>query len=125
MTPMRWLCVCEGGNVRSVALAMALKDAGQDAIACGWRHAGPDTLRTLSGWADIVVVMQAVFAQKMEDVKGFDPRKLIILDVGPDVYGTPMHGGLRAYLRGVVEDWKGKRFELQSALGHRLPLAAP
>jgi len=41
---MRFMCVCQGGNVRSVAMAIALKNAGQEALAAGWETAAGETL---------------------------------------------------------------------------------
>ena len=117
---MRFLCVCEGGNCRSVSMATRLKDRGQEALACGWRTCATDTLSMLLGWADAVVVMQREFIPRIEALPGFDPRKLIIVDVGPDVYGTPCHEGLVQYLDGVANDWARKGFRLVGALGHNL-----
>lgn len=127
---MKFLCVCEMGTVRSGAMAIALKGAGQtDTLACGWRAASPKTLKMLSQWADAIVVMERYMIDKMESKVApfgfFDVRKILLVDVGPDVYGHPMHDGLLKYLCGVAEAWRQKNWDLMSADGHRLPLEKP
>lgn len=122
---MKFLCVCQGGRVRSGAMAWALKDVGQDSLAAGWEATPKDTLKMLCDWADAVVVMQAEFIARLEAKLGagnMDLRKVIVVDVGLDVYGTPTHDLLLPYVRGIAMDWHRKNFILDSALGHRLPL---
>lgn len=52
--------------------------------------------------------MQREFIGQLERLPKFDPRKIVIVDVGPDVYGTPCHEGLVRHLSGIVHDWAGK-----------------
>ena len=65
---MKVLCICDGGNVRSVALAQYIRDkegtgeafVGQDnlkneAIAIGEPHASKETMRMLKEWADKII----------------------------------------------------------------------
>jgi len=107
-------------------MAIALKNAGQEALAAGWETAAGETLKMLFHWADAIIVMQAEFIKRLEDKAGtFDLRKILVVDVGPDVFGTPVHGVLLPYVTGIVEDWKRNGFALVSALGHRLPLVKP
>lgn len=54
--------------------------------------------------------------------RGFDHDKILVVDVGPDVYGHPMHDKLINYLFPIVQDWKNKGFKLISATGRQLPL---
>jgi predicted protein tyrosine phosphatase len=122
---MKFLCVCQGGRVRSGAMAWALKDVGQDSLAAGWEATSSETLKMLCEWADGIVLMQEEFIAKLEAKIGkgcFDPRKLLIVDVGPDVFGTPTHDALLPYVRGIAMQWKEKDFKLMSATGHVLPL---
>lgn len=107
-------------------MAIALKNAGQEALAAGWETAGGETLKMLIQWADGIVVMQTEFIKRLEEKAGaFDLRKILVVDVGPDIFGTPVHGVLLPYVTGIVENWKREGFSLVSALGHRLPLVTP
>jgi predicted protein tyrosine phosphatase len=100
----KFLCVCEGGNVRSVALAFVLKEFhNRDAIACGWRFAENDTLEILCKWADAIVVMQPHFKDKLPEAYR---EKALVVDVGPDRFGSPFHPDLYEFLKNVTEDWK-------------------
>lgn len=122
---MKFLCVCQGGNCRSVAMACALKENGQEALSVGWETATEKTLMMLLEWADAVVVMQENMIRRLQEKLGSDKlnlRKILIVDVGPDIFGTPTHPSLLPYVRGIAEDWKKKGFSLQSATGHRLPV---
>ena len=49
---MKILCICKGGNVRSVALTQAIKEDGHEAIAIGTDHISAETLLMLGKWAD-------------------------------------------------------------------------
>lgn len=127
---MKFLCVCEMGTVRSGAMAIALKMRQQsDVIQCGWRSGSPETLRMLCNWADAIVVMQReiidLLVEKValpEKEYKLDTRKILLVDVGVDIYGHPMHGGLLGYVSSVADQWKSLGFRLKSALGHDLPL---
>jgi predicted protein tyrosine phosphatase len=121
---MKFLCICKEGNVRSVAITYPLKRFGQEAIAAGWNSASADTLKMLCEWADAIIFMQLEYIQRLEEKMpmGFDHKKIVVVDVGPDTYGTPIHDGLREYVTTIVKDWKKKNFELVSALGNQLPL---
>lgn len=122
---MKFLCICQGGRVRSGAMAWALKDVGQDSLAAGWEATSKETLKMLCDWADGIVVMQQEFIARLQAKLGnenFDLRKVLIVEVGPDVFGTPTHDWLLPYVRGIAMEWHRKNFALDSALGVRLPL---
>ena len=56
---MRVLGVCQGGNVRSVALGYILKYGDDvDAIACSWERSTPETIALLGDWADRICVLE-------------------------------------------------------------------
>jgi len=79
------LCVCEGGNVRSRALAYMLHDLyHHEAIPVGWRWSSAETLAMLCGWADLIVVMQPWMTGK---IAADHAAKVRVVDVGPDTYG--------------------------------------
>ena len=95
--------MCEGGCVRSVALALVLKvNHNQDAIACSWKWNGRDAIDKLSALADYIVVMQSAFTIYVSPTFR---AKLRIVDVGPDLWGSPMNIQLCTYLGNVVADW--------------------
>lgn len=108
--PKRFLCVCEGGCVRSAALAWQLKVRhGQNAIAGSWKWNDQETLAMLCEWADYVVVMQAEFASRIP--AGFG-SKLRAVDVGVDRYGTPVNMELAEFLAKVVDGWAKRGFDI-------------
>lgn len=89
VTRKRILCVCSGGNVRSVTLAYILKRIYRyDALACGIKGNSPYTVDYLCKWADRIVLLEETFK------KGIPERyhpKIIVYDVGPDVWNQANH----------------------------------
>ena len=78
------LCMCQKGNSRSVACAYWLKKKyGMDAIACGFKTQGMDTLEMLVDWADCVILMAPQYYDRFPDKW---KEKTIILNVGHDTY---------------------------------------
>ena len=76
------LCVCDGGNSRSVALAWVFKKLfDMDALSCGVRNNSRETLDILAKWADYIVICD-------KGLVSFFPEspKVKVFDVGPDVY---------------------------------------
>jgi len=49
------LCICDGGNVRSVALAQRLKEMGNEAISMGMQYFSNESFLYFVKWADAVV----------------------------------------------------------------------
>lgn len=81
---MKILCVCEGGNSRSVTLALLLKDGlHQDALSMGIRRNSEETKNMLYEWADKIILVAGKCESEIPD-KFRD--KLVIWDVGDDVY---------------------------------------
>ena len=94
---MKVLCICQGGNVRSVALATELKQRHRvDALAAGYVKNRPETLRLLMEWADRIVVMRDIY-------RGHVPAefssKVTVAEVGEDTYGSPTHRDLKRQVR--------------------------
>lgn len=86
---MKFLCVCDGGNVRSYALAYVLHDLrGQEAIAVGRMRVTQETMDMMCEWADTVVVMQP---HMQESIKPIFHHKLKCVDVGLDCFGIYIH----------------------------------
>jgi hypothetical protein len=105
----KFLCVCEGGVNRSVALAFVLKAIhGHDALATGWRWTSPETMQVLCQWADHIFVMQGEFREKIPaDYR----EKVLVADVGPDVYGFPLNPTLQGVLQSWAKDWAERGWE--------------
>lgn len=52
----KWLCLCQYGHSRSVALARLLHSRGIPAVAAGvWT--GGSAIAVLSEWADVIAVL--------------------------------------------------------------------
>ncbi len=92
------LCLCSGGNVRSVRVAFLLKDAGIDAIAAGIHFNGIEAIKLLVKWADFVWTADADVDQALKnyylDDKAALGDKLIGRHIGPDIYGFHCHPDL-------------------------------
>lgn len=99
---MKILCVCEGGNVRSVACAYLLKYMhGQDALAVSFAKNSVDTILMLVIWADKIVVMQ----REMEAiVPSIYQQKVSVYDVGPDKWGNAFHPQLLEKIEAMIQD---------------------
>jgi predicted protein tyrosine phosphatase len=84
---MKYLCVCAGGNVRSVALAYVLKHElkGHEAIAIGGLTASKETVEMLCEWADFIVLMESHMTHFIQPKYN---AKIKCVDVGPDVWGV-------------------------------------
>lgn len=86
---MKFLCICDGGNVRSYALAVVLKERYKhEAIAIGRLRASRETIDMLCEWADMVVIMQPHMEESIDPK--FKP-KLRCVDVGVDRFGIYVH----------------------------------
>ena len=96
---MKILCVCEGGNVRSVALAYALKhevNPRHDALAMGLVTNNPDTQLMLFNWAERIIVMEE---RLKEPIPPIFHSKVSVCEVGPDRYGIYVHPDLIKLVR--------------------------
>jgi len=82
------LCVCEHGNVRSVALAYLLKTLfKQEAIAVGIRDISDETMTMLEKWSEYVVFVDKDVAY-MSKVN-LDRENVIVFNVGRDIWFNP------------------------------------
>lgn len=110
----KFLCICQGGNVRSAGLAFILKyHGGQDAIAASTFSNSPETLTMLCDWADYIILMaQDVLATMPPGVLA--KRRYALVDVGPDRYGSPFHPELQGMLMPVVQQWAANDWDLNA-----------
>lgn len=98
---MKVLCMCQGGNSRSVALGFLMKYRyGEDALACSWEKNTPETLKMLFEWADRIFVMQNIFKQYVPEQYH---AKLYVVDVGEDVWFNGLHPELLNLLMEMLE----------------------
>jgi predicted protein tyrosine phosphatase len=89
---MKVVCMCQGGNSRSVGCAYLLKYYyGMDALACGWEKNTPETLDMLFSWAEGIIVMQEEFTKYVPEKY---KEKLYVADVGPDIWCNSLHPDL-------------------------------
>lgn len=88
---MAILTVCQRGNVRSVTLAIILKDfiGLSDVIAIGVETTTPDKRKQLEDWADEILIAGDVDTS-MTDIKD-NPKTVVLAEIGRDVWGQPMH----------------------------------
>jgi protein-tyrosine-phosphatase len=103
---MKILCVCEGGNVRSVACAYLFKyRLGDDALAVSVKKNNLETHQMLWQWADRIIVMQPEFK---DNIPTYHQHKVKIYDVGPDQWGNCLHPDLLE----IIESHMGYDLEL-------------
>lgn len=89
MEKLKYLCVCDGGNVRSQALAYVLHDImGHEAIPVGRWRVSKETMNMMCKWADKIIIMQPHMEESIE--KKFK-KKLLCIDVGIDRFGVYVH----------------------------------
>ena len=94
---MKILTVCRAGLVRSVGLANVLKlhYYPVDVLACGiGEHAfgrmnDTETLDMLFNWANKIIVMEEYYKYKIPEKYH---NKVMVCEVGPDIYGNPSNG---------------------------------
>jgi hypothetical protein len=97
---MKYLVVCDGGNVRSVAVAFILKyHYNQEAIAAGRLHLSPATMHMLAEWADRIILMQP---QMQSSIPTMFADKITVTDVGEDRWGVYVHPELLQLAQGIA-----------------------
>jgi predicted protein tyrosine phosphatase len=99
---MKFLCICDGGNVRSQAMAYVLHDLmAQEAIAVGRLRISEESMENFCSWADKIIIMQP----KMEEsVPKRYKEKLLCVDVGNDRFGIYVHPELLVMVKQGA-DW--------------------
>lgn len=75
-------------------MAYVLRKCGQEATQCG--VAAPSALACLAEWAERIVVMQPHYASA---VPAAAKGKIVIVDVGPDRWGNPLHPEIQEIMR--------------------------
>lgn len=93
-TMKRYLCICQYGHSRSVALARLLQEKGNKAVAIGVGTGG-DAVEPLSDWAEIIYVLQPHYIKYVPER---NKSKIKVIDVGPDIWSNPYNTDLRKIL---------------------------
>lgn len=98
---MKILCICRGGQVRSVAARHLLADryGFRKVIACGWEKNDEETVSTLCNWADAILVVGSASTWKLNT----PTNKTHLLDIGVDRWGHYGHQDLLSILTPLVE----------------------
>lgn len=98
---MKVLCICEHGNVRSVALAYLIKTIyGHEAIAIGEKTINDDTLSILADWSDKIIK----FTPGYGAIMGGNGKKVTHLLIGDDIWFNPFHHNLQHKLLKKLKD---------------------
>lgn len=87
---MKIVTVCRAGLCRSVALADILKlhYENTDVIPVGISFNSDEIKSLLFAWADRIIVMEKQFVDRVpHEFSG----KIMICDVGPDIWNNPKH----------------------------------
>lgn len=85
---MKVLCVCEHGNVRSVALAYLIKTIYKhEAIAVGFKDLSKESFSMLTDWADKIVALTEEALPSLDTINIIS--KTDILNVGEDIWHDP------------------------------------
>ena len=107
------LCVCAGGNTRSVTLATLLKFhfGGYDALACSITKNSRGTLEMLFDWADLVIAVDNfIFGELTDSHKDIlDSDKVMLVHIGKDRWGMSMHSELVPLACRLLEEAGFKR----------------
>ena len=98
-----YLCVCQYGHSRSVALCRVLHAKGQQAIAVGLGTA-PYWLPFLSRDADKILILES---QYRKHIPVEYREKVIDFHVGPDVWSNPYDKALYTLLEQMVKEKLG------------------
>jgi hypothetical protein len=97
---MRLLCVCQGGNVRSVCLARLLKKRGHESIGVGLNQ--KSLLPLLAHWAERIYPMDDEISKALW-MLGYQHKMSSDYIIGPDDWHSPDHPDLLRRLRDLVE----------------------
>ena len=97
-----YLCICNGGNVRSAALAQIFKEADHEAIAIGMDHTSKESLEYFVNWADVVIDLSDDPDVHLELYAGDKYQRHYF---GPDIWHDPRHPDLKTLAGVLAEDY--------------------
>lgn len=98
----KFLCICQYGHSRSVALCRVLHGKGIPAVAAGWATSG-DAIEVLSAWADVIALMTPEGIDQIP----FEYRGKVVghFNIGPDKWSNPYNQDLLSILKEKVESF--------------------
>lgn len=94
----KWLCICQYGHSRSVALARRLHRRGIPAVAAG-AGTSEDAISVLSEWADVIAILEPHF---IKAVPKHSQHKVVVFDVGPDRWKNPYSSELEEIIEQML-----------------------
>jgi hypothetical protein len=100
---MKILTICRAGAVRSMALAIYLKQVKQmfDVIPIGIEEASEETRQMLYLWADRILVVEEQFMSRIPQEY---QHKTKYFPIGADIYGNPCNENLKALINKIFGD---------------------
>lgn len=99
---LKVVCVCRGGNVRSVAMKMIVtRYLDHSTLACGLDTNDEETRSFLFEWADVIAVMHRDFFDAIPE-RFF--VKTYIFHVGNDVWGNPFDEELQTSIAKLLNE---------------------
>jgi predicted protein tyrosine phosphatase len=119
---MNIVTMCRGGNVRSVAAKMILsRYLKHEVVAIGADNTSQKTKEFLFNWADKIVVMSS-----NEEILSKVPEnrfnKVVLLDVGNDIWGNPFHEDLNLCIVNSINLMGERLLNLQKPIDKNLVL---
>lgn len=100
--PMKILCVCHAGAVRSVAMADMLRQLfKKDAMPVSWDKASDETWNMMCNWADRIFIVEEYQRAR---VKPEHASKVTLIPLGVDRWFNAHHPELRAILPKMLDE---------------------
>lgn len=102
---MKVVCICRGGQVRSVAARYILSErfGFRKVLACGWEKNDHDTVEMLCRWADAILIVGSAKQWVVEGKVDWIFNETALIDIGPDVYHRYNHPELINILTPIIE----------------------
>lgn len=97
---MKFLCICQYGHSRSVALCRVLHGKAIPAVAAGYSTSG-DAIDTLAEWADVIALMTPEAMNRIP--KEYQEKVTLHFNIGPDKWSNPYNQELLAILKDKVD----------------------
>jgi len=108
---MKILSACHAGIARSAAMGRELKKHGHDVLVVGLGYNSPETVSLLGEWADTIVVLQK---ELLELVPSEFRHKVVLADIGPDIWSDPSNRDLKNRVKVIVDAWAKAGWDLES-----------
>lgn len=105
----RFLCICQYGHCRSVAMCRVLHSKGLSAVAVGWMTCG-DAIVPLAEWATTIFTFDGAAVRCIPPDLSY---KIVDFSaLGRDVWSDPYNYQLAERLEAMYRDWQGQRCSL-------------